>query len=110
VKCAAGRITGDIRVNGHPCNKATYARLSGYVEQSDIHSQKATVHESLMFSAALRMPPHVPRRVRMAFVEEVCAAFHTLSNAVTALHARVHSCALHPGNLHVELTDAPDSS
>ena len=58
-------------MNGHPCPKATYARLSGYIEQSDIHSEKATVHESLIFSAALRMPPHVPRRVRTAFVEEV---------------------------------------
>ena len=58
-------------MNGHPCPKATYARLSGYVEQSDIHSEKATVHESLTFSAALRMPPNVPRRVRTAFVEEV---------------------------------------
>ena len=58
-------------MNGHPCPKTTYARLSGYVEQSDIHSEKATVHESLIFSAALRMPRNVPRRVRMAFVEEV---------------------------------------
>lgn len=58
-------------MNGNPWHRATYARLSGYVEQSDIHSEKATVHESLMFSAALRMPPGVPRRLRAAFVEEV---------------------------------------
>ena len=69
--CAAGRITGDIRVNGNPWHRATYARMSGYVEQSDIHSERPTVHESLMFSAALRMPPGVPRRLRAAFVEEV---------------------------------------
>ena len=62
-------------MNGHPCPKATYARLSGYVEQSDIHSEKATVHESLIFSAALRMAPNVPRRVRMAFVEEVSSPY-----------------------------------
>ena len=58
-------------MNGNPWHRATYARLSGYVEQSDIHSEKATVYESLMFSAALRMPPGVPRRLRAAFVEEV---------------------------------------
>lgn len=27
-------------VNGHPWQSTTYARLSGYVEQSDIHSAK----------------------------------------------------------------------
>ena len=58
-------------MNGNPWHRATYARLSGYVEQSDIHSEKATVQESLMFSAALRMPPGVPRALRAAFVEEV---------------------------------------
>jgi hypothetical protein len=68
---AAGHISGYIRLNGHPCHTATYARLSGYVEQSDIHSERATVHEALMFSAALRMPSSVPRKVRLAFVGEV---------------------------------------
>lgn len=40
--CAAGRITGDVRVNGHPWQSTTYARLSGYVEQTDIHSAKVS--------------------------------------------------------------------
>ncbi|EIE25913.1 ATP-binding cassette transporter [Coccomyxa subellipsoidea C-169] len=66
-----GRITGEVRVNGHPWESTTYARLSGYVEQTDIHSAKATVHEALMFSAALRMAANIPRKVRVAFVEEM---------------------------------------
>ena len=30
---AGGRITGDVRVNGFPKEQATFARVSGYVEQ-----------------------------------------------------------------------------
>ena len=36
--CAAGIITGDIRVGGFPRVQHTFARVMGYVEQSDIHS------------------------------------------------------------------------
>ncbi len=38
---AVGRIEGDIRVNGFPQEHRTFARVSGYVEQSDIHSPQA---------------------------------------------------------------------
>ena len=38
--CAAGITKGQILVNGHPWQGTTYARLSAYVEQSDIHSAK----------------------------------------------------------------------
>ena len=36
--CAAGKIMGDVRVSGYPKVQATFARVIGYVEQSDIHS------------------------------------------------------------------------
>ncbi|CAL8470297.1 g9839 [Coccomyxa elongata] len=36
-----GRIEGDIRINGFPKEHRTFARVSGYVEQSDIHSPQA---------------------------------------------------------------------
>ena len=35
---AAGIINGDIRVGGFPKVQHTFARVMGYVEQSDIHS------------------------------------------------------------------------
>lgn len=35
---AAGKIDGDVRVSGHPKVQKTFARVMGYVEQSDIHS------------------------------------------------------------------------
>ena len=33
-----GKITGDITVNGHPKDQATWSRVMGYVEQMDIHT------------------------------------------------------------------------
>ena len=35
---AAGIIQGEVRVSGHPKVQGTFARVTGYVEQSDIHS------------------------------------------------------------------------
>lgn len=35
---AAGKIEGDVRVSGYPKVQETFARIMGYVEQSDIHS------------------------------------------------------------------------
>ena len=35
---AAGTITGDVKVSGFPKDQSTFARVMGYVEQSDIHS------------------------------------------------------------------------
>lgn len=34
----AGTIEGDVRVSGHPKVQKTFARVMGYVEQTDIHS------------------------------------------------------------------------
>lgn len=40
---AAGTIEGDVRVSGHPKVQKTFARVMGYVEQSDIHSPNVSV-------------------------------------------------------------------
>ena len=36
--CAGGYIDGDIRISGHPKDQRTFARISGYVEQTDVHA------------------------------------------------------------------------
>lgn len=54
-----GYIEGDIRISGHPKEQRTFARISGYVEQNDIHSPQVTVEESLWFSASLRLPKEI---------------------------------------------------
>ena len=43
----------------------------GYVEQRDMHMPLATVRESLLFSATLRLPRSVTEEQRRAFVEEI---------------------------------------
>lgn len=59
-----GYIEGDIMISGHPKEQRTFARVSGYVEQSDIHSPQVTVFESVWFSSSLRLPKEVTREQR----------------------------------------------
>lgn len=51
-----GIIEGSISISGYPKKQETFARISGYCEQNDIHSPCLTVRESLIFSAWLRLP------------------------------------------------------
>eukprot|EP01018_Ginkgo_biloba_P025421 Gb_41755 [translate_table: standard] len=37
-----GYIQGDIRISGYPMRQETFARISGYCEQNDIHSPQVT--------------------------------------------------------------------
>jgi ABC-type multidrug transport system ATPase subunit len=78
-----GYIEGDIRIAGFPKVQETFARISGYCEQNDIHSPQVTVKESLMFSAWLRLSPEIDSKSRM-----VCWK-------LTYIHSTVYQ-----GNLH----------
>ncbi|KAF7814325.1 pleiotropic drug resistance protein 1 [Senna tora] len=66
-----GYIEGSIKISGYPKNQETFARISGYCEQTDIHSPHVTVYESLLYSAWLRLPPEVDSKTRKMFIEEV---------------------------------------
>ncbi|KAF5196061.1 pleiotropic drug resistance protein [Thalictrum thalictroides] len=66
-----GYIEGSINVSGYPKNQETFARVSGYCEQNDIHSPHVTVYESLIYSAWLRLGPEVLKEIRKMFVDEV---------------------------------------
>ncbi|KAH9622500.1 hypothetical protein KSS87_017391 [Heliosperma pusillum] len=66
-----GYIDGDIKISGYEKKQETFARVSGYCEQADIHSPHLTVHESLVFSAWLRLSADVDAEARKTFVEEV---------------------------------------
>lgn len=68
-----GIIEGDVLVDGKPKgdNERMFRRISGYCEQVDMHMPLATVRESLLFSAALRLPKSVSEEDRAAYVEEV---------------------------------------
>jgi ABC-type multidrug transport system ATPase subunit len=59
-----GYIQGEITISGYPKKQETFARISGYCEQTDIHSPHVTVYESLVYSAWLRLPPEVDSATR----------------------------------------------
>lgn len=66
-----GYIDGTITISGYPKKQETFARISGYCEQTDIHSPHVTVYESLAYSAWLRLPSEVDSETRKMFIEEV---------------------------------------
>lgn len=68
---STGIVTGDIRLNGHPKDNRTFAHVSGYVEQTDVHLPHASVREALEFSATLRLPTTVDKDTRARFVQEI---------------------------------------
>ncbi|XP_024032997.1 pleiotropic drug resistance protein 2 isoform X2 [Morus notabilis] len=82
-----GYIEGSIFISGYPKNQATFARVSGYCEQNDIHSPHVTVYESLLYSAWLRLSTDVDLRTRKMFVEEVTelVELNPIRNALVGL-------------------------
>jgi ABC-type multidrug transport system ATPase subunit len=68
---AAGRVSGQIWVNGSPKEQATFTKIAGYVQQEDVLSAYATVAETLTFSARMRLPSGLSDSRVSAFVEEV---------------------------------------
>ena len=56
-----GVIEGDIRIGGYPKIQQTFARISGYCEQTDVHSPQITVSESVAYSAWLRLQPEIDK-------------------------------------------------
>lgn len=59
-----GYIEGNISISGYLKNQETFARVSGYCEQNDIHSPHVTVYESLLYSSWLRLPASVNTETR----------------------------------------------
>ncbi|KAF7126903.1 hypothetical protein RHSIM_Rhsim11G0102000 [Rhododendron simsii] len=66
-----GTIEGDIRIGGHPMVQDIFARISGYCEQTDIHSPQITIEESVVYSAWLRLHPEIDSQTKLEFVREV---------------------------------------
>jgi ABC-type multidrug transport system ATPase subunit len=65
----SGSIEGTINLSGYPKNQETFARVSGYCEQSDIHSPNVTVYESILFSAWLRLSSDVDEKTRKVYIQ-----------------------------------------
>ncbi|XP_019448177.1 PREDICTED: ABC transporter G family member 36-like [Lupinus angustifolius] len=82
-----GYIEGEVRISGFLKNQETFARISGYCEQTDIHSPQVTVKESLIYSAFLRLPKEVGDDEKLKFVEEVMdlVELNNLKDAIVGL-------------------------
>ncbi|KAL0928880.1 hypothetical protein M5K25_000808 [Dendrobium thyrsiflorum] len=82
-----GHIEGNINISGYPKKQETFARVSGYCEQNDIHSPHVTVYESLTYSAWLRLSPEIDQETRKMFVEEIMnlVELNLLRNALVGL-------------------------
>ncbi|KAE8682026.1 Pleiotropic drug resistance protein 2 [Hibiscus syriacus] len=84
-----GYIEGSISISGYPKNQQTFARVTGYCEQNDIHSPHVTVYESLVYSAWLRLAKDVnaeTRKARSSFNTDLyCFILYTLHSCTVKL-------------------------
>ncbi|MFS8012317.1 putative ABC-type xenobiotic transporter [Helianthus anomalus] len=78
-----GYIDGNISISGFLKWQETFARVSGYCEQNDIHSPHVTVYESLVYSAWLRLSPDVTSQTCLEVMDLV--ELSPLRNALVGL-------------------------
>jgi ABC-type multidrug transport system ATPase subunit len=84
-----GYIEGEVYISGYPKNQATFARMSGYCEQNDIHSPQITVRESLLFSAFLRLPKEVTDREKKV---SSCLYANSISFQLLSISSVFYGC------------------
>ena len=65
-----GVVKGTFLVDGRPLG-TEFQRITGFVEQQDLHDTTATVREAIEFSAVLRQDRHISRAEKLAYVEEI---------------------------------------
>ncbi|KAL9634498.1 MAG: hypothetical protein Q9164_004047, partial [Protoblastenia rupestris] len=65
-----GTVSGSFLVDGRPLSPE-FQRVTGYVEQMDLHDRTATIREAIEFSAILRQDRHVPKQEKLAYVEDI---------------------------------------
>ncbi len=64
-------------LNGRPLGK-DFERITGYVEQMDVHNPLLTIREALQFSAKLRQESSVPLEEKLDYVEKVLEVHFSL--------------------------------
>ncbi|EGG25223.1 hypothetical protein DFA_03471 [Cavenderia fasciculata] len=65
-----GTVSGKSYLNGKPLD-IDFERITGYVEQMDVHNPNLTVREALRFSAKMRQEKEVPLEEKFSYVEHV---------------------------------------
>lgn len=71
-KNKGGTVTGKVLINNLECpDDYLFRRISGYVDQEDIHLANLTVREVLEFSAAVRLPESITDQQKKSRVKGV---------------------------------------
>lgn len=65
-----GVVSGTMLVDGRPVGKE-FQRITGFVEQQDVHDGTSTIREAIEFSAILRQERHVSREEKLSYVQEI---------------------------------------
>lgn len=85
-----GTIEGDIRISGYTKQQKTFARISGYCEQTDIHSPHITVEESVIYSAWLRLPPETDPQIKAVRIMYIYS--HIYNTILNYIYKYILSC------------------
>ena len=67
----AGRVSGQVLVNGYPRERESWIRATGYVEKAEVYPPYLTLYECLCYRAAMNLPRHVTSRQRGRLLEEI---------------------------------------
>ena len=65
-----GVVSGEMLVDGRPLGPE-FQRVTGFVEQMDLHDTTASIREAIEFSAILRQERHIPKAEKLAYVDEI---------------------------------------
>ncbi|KIW28533.1 hypothetical protein, variant 2 [Cladophialophora immunda] len=65
-----GTVDGEFLVSGKLPDRS-FHRMTGYVQQQDVHLSSSTVREALQFSAKLRQSKEIPLSEKLDYVEKV---------------------------------------
>ena len=111
-KRKTGTISGRVLINGEQVdNTEIFKKLTGYVDQEDIHIPVLTVQETLEFSAAVRLPESISAAEKSNRVQKVLkqlGLFHIANSRVgDALHRGISGGEKKRLSIAVELVTNP---
>ncbi|RKP22687.1 P-loop containing nucleoside triphosphate hydrolase protein, partial [Syncephalis pseudoplumigaleata] len=81
----AGRLTGELLVNGQQTTGHEIRKMAGYVYQDDIIYHTMTVREAIMLSAQLRVSRDVSNDAKRERVEDLLTLLHLTKAADTLI-------------------------
>lgn len=71
-KNKSGTVGGQVLLNGSEVSSLSlFKKMTGYVDQEDIHIPSLTVRETLEFSASVRMPESIDPSIKKSRVDSV---------------------------------------